>query len=65
MPGHEIIISFTAEGATSVETKGIKGAGCKAASAFVEQALGKVTKDTTTAEMNQKAVVKNKIGGGK
>ena len=36
-----IIITVDPKGQTQVETRGFQGAGCREASRFVEQALGK------------------------
>ena len=46
----EIIVSPTGE--TRLETKGFAGEACKAASKFVEQALGATTGEQMTAEFH-------------
>jgi len=48
MKSIEIIISPT--GATTVQTKGFAGAGCREATRLIEQALGQVQSDRPTAE---------------
>jgi hypothetical protein len=45
-----IEITVDPKGNTRVETKGFTGESCKEASRFVEQALGKATGETLTAE---------------
>ena len=47
----EIIVSPTGE--TRVETRGFTGSECREASRFVEQALGRKTAETLTAEFHQ------------
>ena len=47
----EIIV--TADGSTSVQTKGFAGASCQQASRFIEEALGKRTGEKLTAEFHQ------------
>jgi hypothetical protein len=47
----EIIV--TAEGKTTVQTKGFTGPSCRDASRFIEQALGQQTAETLTAEFHQ------------
>lgn len=47
----EIVVTPTGE--TKVETKGFAGAGCRDASRFIEQALGKSTGERLTAEFHQ------------
>ena len=47
----EIII--TPKGEARVQTKGFAGADCQQASRFLEQALGKRTKEQLTAEFHQ------------
>ena len=49
----EIII--TSDGQSRVETKGFQGAGCRAASQFLEKALGRTTSETLTSEFHQSA----------
>lgn len=53
----EIIVSPTGE--TRLETKGFAGAECKAASKFVEQALGVATGEQMTAEFHQSQPVQH------
>jgi hypothetical protein len=48
-----IEITVDPAGQTKVETKGFTGGGCREASKFVEQALGKRTAETLTAEFHQ------------
>jgi len=47
----EIIVQ--PDGQTRVETKGFAGSGCRDASRFIEQALGKSTGEKLTAEFHQ------------
>ena len=47
----EITVSPTGE--TRVETRGFAGPECREASRFVEQALGRKTAETLTAEFHQ------------
>lgn len=49
----EIIVS--PQGEARVQTKGFAGADCQQASRFLEQALGKRTKEQLTAEFHQSA----------
>ena len=49
----EIIVQ--PDGQTRVETKGFAGSGCRDASRFIEQALGKSTGEKLTAEFHQEA----------
>ena len=53
----EIIVSPTGE--TRLETKGFAGVECKAASKFVEQALGAATGEQITAECHQSQPVQH------
>jgi hypothetical protein len=48
-----IEITVDSKGQTRVETRGFSGPGCREASRFVEQALGKTTAETLTAEFHQ------------
>ena len=45
-----IEITVSPKGETKVETRGFAGAECREASRFVEQALGRKTAETLTAE---------------
>src|SRR5262249_16915237 len=47
----EITVSPTGE--SKVQTRGFAGTGCKEASRFIEQALGRLTAETLTAEFYQ------------
>ncbi len=58
----EVIISPTGE--TTVTTKGFTGSACRAASKFIEQALGIVQSDKPTAEMYQTQTVDQAIRQG-
>jgi len=44
----EIIV--TADGSTSVQTRGFSGSSCREASRFIEEALGRRTDEELTAE---------------
>ena len=50
-----IEITVKPDGSTSLETKGFSGNGCRAASEFIEQALGTRTQEQLTAEFHQQA----------
>lgn len=50
----EITITISPEGETEVSVKGVKGKGCQALTKALEDALGTVTSDTPTPEMNQR-----------
>lgn len=45
-----IEIVVTADGSTSVQTRGFSGSNCRDASRFLEEALGKRTDEKLTAE---------------
>ena len=45
-----IEVTVAPSGATTVRTTGYAGGDCRAASAFVEKALGRATAETLTAE---------------
>jgi|LSQX01.3.fsa_nt_gb hypothetical protein len=47
----EIIV--TSEGKTTVQTKGFHGSSCRAASRFIEQAIGNPTGEKLTTEFYQ------------
>ena len=49
----EIVVSPT--GQTQVQTKGFTGSECRAASEFIEKALGTRTQEQLTAEFHQQA----------
>ena len=48
-----IEITVSPDGETKVETRGFTGGECREASRFVEQALGRKTAETLTAEFHQ------------
>ena len=48
-----IEITVDVEGRSKVETRGFAGDECREASRFVEQALGRKTAETLTAEFHQ------------
>ncbi len=48
-----IEITVSPKGETQVETRGFAGSECREASRFVEQALGRKTAETLTAEFHQ------------
>ncbi len=48
-----IEITVSPGGQTKVETRGFTGGECREASRFVEQALGRRTAETLTAEFHQ------------
>ncbi len=52
-----IEIVITPDGQTRVQTHGFSGESCRAASRFVEEALGTRLSETLTAEFHQQAVV--------
>ena len=49
----EIVVSPT--GQTQVQTRGFTGSECRAASEFIEQALGQRTNEQLTSEFHQQA----------
>ena len=55
----EVTVSPTGE--ATVQTKGYAGADCLRASKFLEQALGVVAADRTTAEFYQQAAARQQI----
>ena len=57
-PFIEVTISPTGE--VSVQTRGFAGSSCRQASAFLEKALGQVTKDRPTAEMYQSQAIRQR-----
>jgi hypothetical protein len=52
-----ITVEIGSDGSTKVSTKGFKGKACKDATKQLEKALGKVTSDSDTPEMNERATV--------
>ena len=48
-----IEITVSPKGDTQVETRGFTGSECREASRFVEQALGRKTAETLTAEFHK------------
>ena len=48
-----IEITVSPDGQTEVETRGFIGGECRQASRFIEQALGRRTAETLTAEYHQ------------
>lgn len=61
----EVIIDIDAQGNTKVESRGVKGAGCKALTAAIEAALGKTVTDQTTTEFFQKEHAHARAGGNR
>ena len=59
-----IEITVTPDGQTRVETKGFSGAGCREASRFIEEALGKRTSEQTTPEFFQVADERQRLQEG-
>ncbi len=51
-----IEITIGTDGSTRVETQGFSGSTCRDASRFLEQALGRATAETLTAEYHQAEV---------
>ncbi|MEZ6126874.1 MAG: DUF2997 domain-containing protein [Planctomycetaceae bacterium] len=51
--GGTIEIIITADGKTRLQTHGFSGASCRDASRFVEEALGRPTRETLTAEFHE------------
>ena len=47
----KITVTIKPTGDTTVEVSGVKGEGCKALTAALEQALGSPTSDIATSEM--------------
>lgn len=58
----EIIVA--PNGTTRIETKGFAGSECRAASEFVEKALGKRTDEKLTAEFYLPAVQQQRLREG-
>lgn len=55
MPQIEIVIS--PQGQSQIETRGFQGAECRAASQFIEIALGHIDEERLTSEFHQTAIV--------
>jgi hypothetical protein len=55
----EIVVSPTGE--TTVQTKGFAGSSCRDASRFIEEALGKRTREQLTAEFHQQQVTGQQV----
>lgn len=55
----QIQVLVTAEGEVTVKPIGFKGTSCQKATAALEKALGAVTDDKPTAEMQEKEVNQN------
>jgi len=55
-----IEVTIGVAGEVSVQTRGFAGSACRQASAFLEKALGQVTRDQATAEMYQAEVARQK-----
>jgi hypothetical protein len=56
-----IEITVDPQGQTKVETKGFRGSECREASRFLEQALGRSTGETLTAEFHQDQAVDQQL----
>jgi hypothetical protein len=56
-----IEITVDPRGQTRVETRGFTGAGCREASRFLEQTLGRRTAETLTAEFYQSQPAKQDL----
>ena len=52
-----IEITVKPDGSTSLETKGFAGSGCRAASEFLERALGSRESEQLTSEFHQSVAV--------
>lgn len=63
MQGETVTVEVDKAGAVTVKVNGVKGGGCKALTADIERALGKVTSDVPTAEMHQHAAQAAKARG--
>jgi hypothetical protein len=55
----EIVVSPSGE--VSVQTKGFAGSSCRDASRFIEEALGKRTREQLTAEFHQQQVTGQQV----
>jgi hypothetical protein len=56
-----IEITVSPQGQTRVETKGFSGSECREASRILEQALGRSTGETLTAEFHQDQAVDQQL----
>jgi hypothetical protein len=56
-----IEITVDPQGQAKVETKGFSGSECREASRFLEQALGRSTRETLTAEFHQNQPVDQQL----
>ena len=56
-----IEITVDPQGRARVETKGFSGSECREASRFLEQALGRSTGETLTAEFHQDQAVDQQL----
>jgi hypothetical protein len=56
-----IEITVDPQGQARVETKGFSGSECREASKFIEQALGRSTGETLTAEFHQNQPVDQQL----
>ncbi len=61
-PSIEIIV--TPSGQTRVETKGFQGTACRAASQFIERALGPQSNEQLTPEFYQTATSQQQVQQG-
>jgi hypothetical protein len=52
----EVIMDFDEQDQPVITVKGVKGAGCKALTAGLEEDLGEVVSDTPTREMRETEV---------
>lgn len=59
-----IEITVTTDGQTRVETRGFSGDGCREASRFIEEALGKRASERTTPEFFQVADERQRLQEG-
>jgi len=59
-----IEITIAPNGQSKVETKGFIGSECRAASRFIEQALGQQTGEVIKAEFHQSASVQQQLQQG-
>jgi hypothetical protein len=60
--GKQIIVEVSAEGEITIKAVGFKGSSCQKATAALERALGKVTKDTKTPEFFQQEQQAQSLG---